>query len=69
MTDFPLNPQRELFCRDYTQNSELFGQATISYAESYGYGLDTLSKEAVYEQVMDEGTGEYKIGDPIEASE
>ena len=29
-----LNPQRELFCRYLTQNSELFGQATLSYAEA-----------------------------------
>ena len=30
-----LNPRQELFCRYYTQNDELFGNATLSYAEAY----------------------------------
>lgn len=45
----PLSPQREAFCRYYTQNTALFGNGTLSYAEAYKYELDTLSKEAVYE--------------------
>lgn len=40
-----LNPRQELFCRYYTQNNHLFGNATRAYAEAYGYKLDTLSKE------------------------
>jgi hypothetical protein len=49
MADGPLNPQRELFCRYYTQNEDLFGNATHSYAEAYDYKLDTLSHEAIYD--------------------
>jgi hypothetical protein len=37
------------FCRYYTQNEKLFGNATHSYAEAYDYKLDTLSTHAVYE--------------------
>lgn len=40
-----LTPPQELFCRYYAQNSELFGNATLSYAEAYEYHLDELSKE------------------------
>jgi hypothetical protein len=38
-----LTPQQELFCRFYTQNEHLFGNATLSYAEAYGFKLDELS--------------------------
>jgi hypothetical protein len=41
-----LNPQQELFCRFYTQNEALFGNATLSYAEAYKFGLDDLLDEA-----------------------
>lgn len=37
-----LTPQQEVFCRYYTQNDELFGNATLSYAEAYGYDLDNM---------------------------
>lgn len=40
-----LNPKQELFCQFYVMNDELFGNATLSYAEAYDYKLDTLSKE------------------------
>jgi hypothetical protein len=40
-----LTAQQELFCRLYTQNEALFGNATLSYAESHGFALDTLSRE------------------------
>jgi hypothetical protein len=40
-----LTAQQELFCRFYTQNEELFGNATLCYAESHGFQLDTLSRE------------------------
>lgn len=39
-----LKPQQERFCRLYTQNTEYFGNATLSYAAAYGYELDSLSK-------------------------
>lgn len=42
--DEELNPQQELFCRYYTQNSEFFGNATLSYAEAYGFDLDSLDR-------------------------
>lgn len=38
-----LNPQQELFCRFFTQNRELFANATLCYAEAYGFNLDELS--------------------------
>lgn len=37
-----LNPRQEKFVRLYTQNDELFGNATLSYAEAYGYNLDEM---------------------------
>lgn len=39
-----LNLKQELFCRYYTQNPELFGNATLAYAEAYGYDLQSLSR-------------------------
>lgn len=50
ITKKTLNPRQELFCRYYTQNDALFCNATLSYAEAYGYQLETLSHEGVYEQ-------------------
>ena len=41
-----LNPRQEKFVRLYTQNDELFGNATLSYALAYDYNLDTLEGEA-----------------------
>lgn len=49
-----LNEKQELFCRYYTQNNALFGNATLSYAEAYGFDLDTLDK--------DDGIWEFKDG-------
>lgn len=47
-----LKPQWELFCRFYTQNQKMFGNATHSYAEAYDYKLDTLDTEnAQYEEL------------------
>ena len=40
-----LNLNREAFCQYYTKNQALFGNATLSYAEAFGYKLDELSKE------------------------
>jgi len=48
MEELPL--KRELFCRFYTQNEDLFGNATHSYAEAYDYKLDTLDTEAVWSE-------------------
>jgi hypothetical protein len=41
----PLKPQHELFCQLYVKNEELFGNATLCYAEAYNYKLETLSHE------------------------
>jgi hypothetical protein len=59
MADGPLNPQRELFCRYYTQNEDLFGNATHCYAEAYDYKLDTLSQEDEYD--LPKGDPERKL--------
>jgi hypothetical protein len=42
-----------LFCRFYTQNEKLFGNATHSYEEAYNYHLDPLSTKAVYSEPDD----------------
>jgi len=48
-----LTAKQQLFCRYFTQNRALFGNATHSYAEAYGYKLDELSREdAVYAPVV-----------------
>lgn len=66
---FVKNPKWEAFCRCYTQNQALFGNATHSYAEAYGYKLDTLPRDdAVYEEIVDEDTGEKHKGKMIKAS-
>lgn len=45
-----LTPQQEKFCRCYTQNQELFGNATLSYAEGYGFDLDNAPRnDAIYD--------------------
>ena len=41
----PLKPQHEVFCQLYVKNEELFGNATLCYAEAYNYKLETLSHE------------------------
>lgn len=45
-----LTPQRMRFCQLYTQNSDLFGNATLSYADAFGYDLESLSQEAIYSE-------------------
>lgn len=57
-----LSPQQLLFCNLYVKNSELFGNATICYAEAYGFDLESLSKEAVYSDPDENGHRE-KIED------
>lgn len=48
--------KHELFCRFYTHNDALRGNATHSYAEAYEYKLDTLPTD---DEVFDwEGQGE-----------
>lgn len=52
---------QESFCRFYTQNSELFGNATLAYAEAYDYKLEDLSKDR---PLQDTETGKLpKYGD------
>lgn len=45
-----LTAQQELFCRFYATNSELFSNATLSYAEAYQYKLDALDRTPVYDE-------------------
>jgi hypothetical protein len=63
-----LKAKRELFCRYYTQNQELFGNATLSYAEAFDYKLDELSREGVYEEIESED-GTIEQGKLLEPSE
>jgi hypothetical protein len=53
-----LPAQREFFCRLYAQNSEFFGNATLSYAEAYAFNLDSLSRKCPNENHGDEDEGE-----------
>jgi hypothetical protein len=48
--DATLNAKRELFCRYYTQNTELYGNAVLSYAEAYGYDLASLDRTRIYKR-------------------
>jgi hypothetical protein len=43
-----LKLKREAFCQYYTKNQEMFGNATRSYAEAFGYKLDELSRVVQY---------------------
>lgn len=43
-----LTHKQELFCRFYTQNEETLLNGVLSYAEAYGFDLDSLSEEPVY---------------------
>ena len=49
--------KREKFCYNYAVNTELFNHATFSYADAFGIGLDSLSKEPVTKEVWDEKKG------------
>ncbi len=40
-----LTPKQELFCANYAQNDEFFGNATLSYADAYGFDLDSMTKD------------------------
>lgn len=48
-----LTPQQDRFCRLYTQNEELFSNATLSYAEAYSYELGRLSDIPEYNEKGD----------------
>ena len=52
------NQRRELVCRYYAQNSETFGNGTQSYAQAYGYDLDSMSNDAVYGEPNEDGFAE-----------
>lgn len=45
-----LNPKQELFCQYYAKNELLFGNATLAYAEAYGYRLEELPREVTYSE-------------------
>ena len=48
-----LTLRQELFCRNYTQNYEFMGNATLAYGEAYGFELDTLSKDDAVIEFID----------------
>lgn len=43
-----LTLKQELFCYYYTQNPETLLNATLSYAEAYGFDLESMSHEGRY---------------------
>lgn len=59
-----LTLKQELFCRNYTQNYEFMGNATLAYGEAYGFDLDTLSKDDAILEFIDGSTmldSDYKV--------
>jgi hypothetical protein len=50
-----LTLRQEVFCRLYTQNTQLFGNGTLAYAEAYDYRLDELSDERPVLRENDQG--------------
>lgn len=50
VTDQGLTHKQELFCRFYTQNEETLLNGVLSYAEAYGFELESLSHDAVYSE-------------------
>lgn len=56
-----LSLEQEQFCKNYTQNSEFFGNATLSYADAYGYDLETADKTRQVDKEGNEirGTSEH----------
>lgn len=38
--------KRERFCQNYIRNREMFGNATMAYAEAYGYNFEEMSTES-----------------------
>ncbi len=76
-----LTLKQEAFCRYYTQNDALFGNATLSYAEAYGFDLDNDRKDDAkykctdgaiaheYEfELMDKGEDKFRSAKKIEDS-
>lgn len=45
-----LTYKQELFCRYYTQNEQTLLNGTLSYAEAYGFDLDSMDREPVYDE-------------------
>jgi len=54
-----LNLKQDLFCQYFVKNSELRGNATLCYAEAYGYDLDSMSTENERVQEWDENKEAY----------
>lgn len=66
--DIKLNINHERFCRLYTKNSALFGNATQCYAQAYGYDLESLSTKGKYSQPDENGLREKIEDSPYEKS-
>lgn len=65
-----LNPKQDRFCKNYVAyRTNMFSNATLSYSEAYGYDLDSLSHEAVYEEEWDEEKGQTVHGKMLQESE
>jgi hypothetical protein len=57
-----LTPEQEKFCRNYTQNKEFFSNATLAYADAYGFDLDAQAKDdAQYQNRNGEVYAEYEF--------
>lgn len=48
-----LTPQQELFCVNYTQNDVMRGNATLSYADAFGFDLDSQPHDNAQYQFED----------------
>lgn len=56
-----LNPKEDKFCRNYTQTRAFFGNGTFSYADAFGYDLESMDKNAETQEDWDEEKGKSKI--------
>lgn len=62
-----LTLKQQLFCKYFTQDHELFGNATLSYAEAYEYKLETLDKKPRREDgSKDDTEGDYEENSMID---
>ena len=53
--DLKININHKRFCELYVKNQELFGNATLCYAIAFGFNLESLSQEAIYSDLDENG--------------
>lgn len=64
-----LNLRQNLFCQYFVKNSELRGNATLCYAEAYGYDLDSMNTENEKIQKWNEAKEQFEEEEVLGSSE